>query len=67
MPHIVIPGRSLIMFHWANQVHDLNGCVGVGKTRAPNFIGESDEAFAGFYEKIREPVLRGNCFVTVSR
>jgi hypothetical protein len=67
MPHIICPPRSLIMFHWANQVHDLNGCVGVGKTRDVNFIGQSRDAFAEFYEKIREPVLNGNCFVTVSR
>jgi len=68
MPHIVqIPGRSLIMFHWGNDVRDIEGCVAVGKTREPHFIGASREAFAEFYEKIRGPVLAKNCFVTVTR
>ncbi|SRR6266404_3894507 len=67
MPHIVCPPRTTIMFHWGNEVKDTEGCPLLGRTRAPNYVGESHDAFAAFYEKIRQPVIDRNCFVSVSR
>ena len=67
MPHIIIPTRSLIMFHWGDFVKDTKGCVLVGQSKGIDVIGSSRPAFAQLFRKIYQPMLDGNCFLTVSR
>lgn len=67
MPHIIIPGRTLIMVHWGDFVRDTEGCVLVGQQRGVDVIGSSRSAFAQLYDKIYQPMLDRNCFLTVMR
>jgi Family of unknown function (DUF5675) len=68
MPHIIdIPNRSLIMFHWGNDVDNTDGCVLIGNTKGKDFIGSSRAAFVEFYSAIFDSVNAGQCFVTVKR
>lgn len=67
MPHIIIPDRSLIMFHPGNFVSNTKGCVLVGESKGMDVIGSSRPAFAALFRKIYSPMLAGNCFVTVTR
>jgi hypothetical protein len=46
VPHIDdIPNRSDILIHYGNTAKDTNGCILVGMTAQPDFIGESRNAF----------------------
>lgn len=55
MPHIQdIPGRSLIMFHWLNNPKQTDGCVGVGRTAATDWIGGSQDAFEDLYPRLHD-------------
>lgn len=79
MPHIEgITGRSLIMFHWGNYAGDLpwtpqlehaetDGCVLVGQSKGVDIINASRPAFAQLHGKIYQPMIDGNCFLTVAR
>ena len=40
-----VPGRSDIRWHIANYPKDLLGCLGVGTSRAQDFVGNSKIAF----------------------
>lgn len=53
VPHLLnVPGRSDIEMHVANKAADLHGCVGVGRTKSHNFIGESQIAFDALMAKL---------------
>lgn len=67
MPHIEIPGRTLIMFHPGDFVRNTKGCVLVGRSKGIDVIGSSRPAFAQLYGKIYQPMIDGNCFLTVTR
>jgi len=41
MPHIIVPDRSFIMFHWANYPKQLEGCIAVGDYEEPNALDDS--------------------------
>lgn len=40
-----VPKRTLILFHRGNYPEDFKGCIGVGRTRSIDFIGNSRAAF----------------------
>lgn len=47
-PHLQVmdvPKRSFILFHRGNYPEDFKGCIGVGRTRSIDFIGNSRAAF----------------------
>lgn len=41
MPHLVVPGRTFIMIHWANYPNQLEGCIAVGDKEEPDAIDDS--------------------------
>lgn len=63
MPHILIPHRSLIMFHWGNAPQDTDGCILVGLTHDLDVIGESRAAFERLFAVIEESTKE--CFVEI--
>lgn len=66
MPLLIgIPGRSNIEMHWLNTPDQTEGCIGMGYTKADNFIGESRKAFEDFWSKAKDPIERGDCSITV--
>ena len=68
MPLIVgIPDRSEIRIHWGNTAEDTEGCVILGRTQSPNFVGESRLAFDAFWEMTNAAMRAGNCRITVRR
>ena len=53
VPHIQnVPGFSSILIHPGNTDADTEGCVLVGKTHAPDFIGQSRIAFEELFRKL---------------
>lgn len=67
MPHIIIPTRTLIMFHPGDFVRNTEGCVLIGQQRGVDVIGSSRPAFRDLYRKIYAPMIDRNCFLTVTR
>jgi hypothetical protein len=69
MPLILVPGRSEIEIHFGNYPSDTRGCILLGYTRAPDFIGKSREAFDQFWGvpiRAQGPMERGECFLTIT-
>jgi hypothetical protein len=55
MPLVVgVPGFSGIRIHPGNTAADTAGCILVGKTRAPDFIGRSREAFDALFIRLAD-------------
>jgi hypothetical protein len=52
-----IPGRTDIEIHPANKPEELLGCIAVGETQAPDFIGNSRMMFNRLMEIFREPAI----------
>lgn len=56
MPHVEnVPGFEEIEIHWGNYPSDTDGCLIVGQTSSPNFVGLSKAAFA----KLFTPAITG--------
>jgi Family of unknown function (DUF5675) len=66
MPLILVPGRSEIEMHWGDYPKDTRGCILLGHTRAPDFIGQSREAFNDFWFQAQGPMEQGECFLTIT-
>ena len=68
MPEVVgIPGRSEIRIHWGNSAVDTEGCILVGATQRPDWIGASRAAFADLYGKLLQAKISGEVIkLTVS-
>lgn len=47
-----VPGHTGIEIHPGNTAVDTRGCLLVGKTKAADFVGESDDAFKELFAKI---------------
>lgn len=63
LPHINdIPNRSNILIHWGNIPGNTEGCILVGRTSLPDFVGESRFAFEALFPKIGEA---GGCTIEV--
>lgn len=66
MPLLVdVPGRSSIEMHWGNSAKDTDGCLLLGYTHEPDFIGQSRECFDAFWARVQGPMERGECSLTV--
>ena len=60
IPHLQnVPNRQFILIHWGNTAKDTEGCILVGTTHSPDFIGQSRAAFTELMEKINEAVGNG--------
>lgn len=60
-----IPGRSEIEIHFGNCPDNTRGCILLGKTTEPDFVGESRQAFDDFWFKAQGPMERGECVITI--
>ena len=66
MPHVLnVPGRSAIMIHPANYEEQLLGCIALGTTRGPDFVGNSRAAFDAFLNKLLPALAEGAVSLTV--
>lgn len=54
-----VPGRSDIRWHPANYPVELLGCLGVGQTRAKEYVGQSRLAFQALMVKLSAAIARG--------
>jgi hypothetical protein len=55
-----VPGFDGIRIHPGNTAADTEGCLLVGRTKGPNFVGESKVAFAILMPKIRDALDAGD-------
>ena len=68
MPRLLgVPGwpNDDVLLHWGNYPDNSEGCILVGMTHEPDFIGESQVAFAALYEKIAPAASAGDLSITV--
>ena len=68
MPRLVGPGdagRDPIEIHFGNTVHNTEGCVIVGATKAVDSVGNSQAAFAKLFPLIQGAINQGEA-VTAS-
>jgi hypothetical protein len=56
MPHIVVPTRTAVMFHWANWPKQLLGCIALGTEEdfKDDMVTESKDAWIKFAEAITD-------------
>lgn len=56
VPHVNnVPGFSEIEIHWGNYPKDTEGCLLVGRTIMPDFVGNSKKTFDGLLTKLTYP------------
>ena len=56
MPHIIVPGRTAVMLHWANWPKQLLGCIALGDEEdfKDDAIDESKDAWIKFAQAITD-------------
>lgn len=55
MPFLLgVPGHTGIEIHWGNTAKDTKDCLIVGRTKAPDFVGESKLAFEALFAKLSQ-------------
>ena len=68
MPLLVdVPGFSGIRIHSGNDSHDTDGCILVGRTKAPNWVGESRLAFDAFFPHLQAACEYGKVYIEVTQ
>jgi hypothetical protein len=66
MPHIAnVPDRTDILIHWGNFPTDTEGCILVGETKGPDFIGSSRSTFDKLWTLVQERTKDKLLFITV--
>ena len=55
-----VPNFSGIRIHPGNTAADTEGCILVGRTKGPTWVGESRAAFNEFFEKIQSAIDAGD-------
>jgi hypothetical protein len=60
-----IPGRSDIEIHFGNYESETRGCVLLGETQGPDFVGNSRQAFDDFWTKAQGSMELGECSITI--
>jgi len=59
MPHVLnVPGFMGIRIHSGNKAEDTEGCILLGLSRKPDWIGQSRTAFDAFFEKLDEAHIK---------
>lgn len=54
-----VPGFEGVRIHPGNTAEDTEGCILVGKTKGPESVGKSREAFNDLFKEIRGAIDRG--------
>lgn len=54
-----VPGFAGILIHPGNKAEDTEGCLLVGQTRSPDFVGQSRAAFGALFPKLQGALKRG--------
>lgn len=49
-----VPGFAGIRIHPGNTDHDTDGCILVGQSQAPDFVGSSRKAFDALFAKMQQ-------------
>ena len=68
MPRLLgVPGwpNDDVLLHWGNYPDDTEGCILIGLTHEPDFIGSSREAFEQLYPQLLAPAAAGDLTITV--
>lgn len=60
-----VPGFEAIRIHSGNTATDTEGCILLGQTLSPDFIGNSRAAFRSFLPKIRAVERTEKVFITI--
>jgi hypothetical protein len=60
-----VPGFDGVRIHAGNGMLDTEGCVLVGRSRRPAFVGESRVALEALFEKIDRATKGGRVFITI--
>lgn len=55
-----VPGFEGIRIHPGNTAEDTDGCILVGRTKGPTWVGESRAAFSAIFDKIKEALDAGD-------
>jgi hypothetical protein len=67
MPHILnVPGFEGIRIHTGNKAEDTEGCILLGLTKGPDFIGRSRDAYAKFFNLLEAGLEEGKVFITIT-
>lgn len=66
MPLLIgVPGFEGIRIHSGNCCEDTEGCLLVGRTKGPNFVGESRLAFTSLFKAIQAAIKKEKVFINV--
>lgn len=60
-----VPDFEGVRIHAGNTSEDTEGCILVGETRSPDFVGNSRAAFNFLFERIREASAVEKVFITI--
>lgn len=61
-----VPNYEGVRIHLGNKPEDTEGCILVGQTKAPDFVGGSRAAFAPLFEKLQDALKREKIFIEIS-
>jgi hypothetical protein len=61
-----VPGRTDVMIHNANWAWQLKGCIAVGQTQTPDFVGNSVTALALLTAKVVRALADGEVWLTIA-
>jgi len=62
-----VPNFDGIRIHPGNTDRDTEGCILVGQTKAPDFIGDSRVAFEALFQKMQEAAKREKIFLEITQ
>ena len=54
-----VPGFTDILIHCGNKHEHTSGCILVGDTLSPGWLGSSREGYARVYPEVRDELLKG--------
>lgn len=60
-----VPNFQGIRIHPGNTEVDTHGCILVGRTKGPDFIGESRIAFEQLFEKLQKAALKEKIYIKI--
>ena len=62
-----VPNYEGVRIHTGNTDENTEGCLLVGKTRQPDFVGESKAAFNALFPKIQQALQREKVFLEITQ
>ena len=61
-----VPGFEGIRIHSGNTDKDTEGCILLGFTKSPGFVGKSQLACDAFYKDLKEALAEGLVYINIS-